>query len=438
MKSKYRLLAGIAILWIGLLQPVEAQKASKQIGDLINQSDWFRLEEEYPKVTGQIRSVTVKALSEVMIGAYFNKPEETILLIDSLLEYHQEDLGFPNVSSMVALRGKLQGEIGQYAQSADGLHDFLNQIQAFAKKEDFPSHQQIADYYNVLRNEAAPLIVRPDQDSEIPMTIEEAGRGVLMFVPVRIHGKNYRFIFDTGAGSTFISKRLADEIGIRIIRDSLHIAGAFATGTGKSGILDSMEVGDIVFKNAVVTIADPNPAVDTVYQVDAVLGTDFMRLVGQVDIYPVDKKVVFPVKKSLLPDTGRNMWLYDGGLRLKVFSGDERLRFVFDTGNVRADMFYPYYQKHKEWIDKEGVKETISGGGFGGVRTFEVLRLPSIPMRLGDTSFQLKNIQVECNASDAESYQNGEDGSLGMDFINLFRRITINFDSMYLDVEKDN
>jgi len=92
----------------------------------------------------------------------------------------------------------------------------------------------------------------------------------------------------------------------------------------------------------------------------------------------------------------------------------------------------------KQWIDKEGVKETISGGGFGGVRTFEVLRLPSIPMRLGDTSFQLKNIQVECNASDAESYQNGEDGSLGMDFINLFRRITINFDSMYLDVEKDN
>lgn len=438
MKSKYRLLAGIAILWIGLLQPVEAQKASKQIGDLINQSDWFRLEEEYPKVTGQIRSVAVKALSEVMIGAYFNKPEETIQLIDSLLEYHQEDLGFPNVSSIVALRGKLQGEIGLYAQSADGLYDFLNQIQAFAKKEDFPSHQQIADYYNVLRNEATPLIVRPDQDSEIPMTIEEAGRGVLMFVPVRIHGKNYRFIFDTGAGSTFISKRLADEIGIRIIRDSLHIAGAFATGTGKSGILDSMEVGGIVFKNAVVTIADPNPAVDTVYQVDAVLGTDFMRLVGQVDIYPVDKKVVFPVKKSSLPDTGRNMWLYDGGLRLKVFSDDERLRFVFDTGNVRADMFYPYYQKHKEWIDKEGVKETISGGGFGGVRTFEVLRLPSIPMRLGDTSFELKNIQVECNASDTGSYQGDEDGSLGMDFINLFRRITINFDSMFLAVEKGN
>ncbi len=429
----------ISVLLMLLFSVVSyAQDADQRIGDLINQCDWFRLEEEYPKVADQIQSVAVKALSEVMIGCYFNKPEETILLIDSLLQHHQEDLGFPNVSSLVGLRGKLQGEIGLYAQCADGMYDFLNQIQAFAKKEDFPSHQQMADYYNVLHDEAAPVVTRPDQDTEIPMTIEEAGRGVLMFVPVRIQNKTYKFIFDTGAGSTFLSKRLADEIGIRIVRDSLHIAGAFAVGTGKSGILDSMEVGDIVFKNAIVAISDPNLAVDTVYQVDAVLGTDFMRLVGQMDIYPQDKKIVFPVKKTSLPDTGRNMWLYDGGLRLKAFSGDERLRLVFDTGNVRADMFYPYYQKHKKWIDKEGVKETISGGGFGGVRTLDVFRVQSIPMRLGNTSFEMKNIQVEYTEPGTDSFQNSEDGSLGMDFINLFHRITINLDSMYLDVEKDN
>lgn len=426
----------ILILFLLMSVASQAQDADQRIGDLINQGDWFCLEEEYPKVAGQIQSVAVKALSEVMIGTYFNKPEKTISLIDSLLSHHQEELGFSNVSSLVALRGKLQGEVGRYAESADGLYDFLNQIEAFAKRDDFPSHQQLADYYNVLRNEAAPSIVRPDQDTEIPLSIEKAGRGVLMFVPVAIKGKTYQFIFDTGAGSTFVSKRLADEIGIRIVRDSLHIAGAFATGTGKSGILDSMMIGDIVFKNPIITIADPNPAVDTVYQVDAVLGIDFMRLVGQVDIYLQDKKIIFPVKRSTLPGNSRNMWLYDGGLRLKVFSGDERLRFVFDTGNVRADMFYPYYQRHKELIEKEGVKESITGGGFGGVRTVEVFRVPSIPLRLGDTSFEMENIQVEYKAPGPESFQGGEDGSLGMDFINLFRRITLNIDSMYLEVEK--
>lgn len=426
----------ILILFLLIAFTSSAQDADQRIGDLINQCDWFRLEEEYPKVADQIESVAVKALSEVMIGVYFNKPEETISLIDSLLVHHQDDLGFTNVSSIVALRGKMQGELGKYAESADGLYDFLNQIEAFAKRGDFPAHQQLADYYDVLRNEVAPSVVRPNRDTEIPLTIEKAGRGVLMFVPVTINGKTYQFIFDTGAGSTFVSKRFADEIGIRIIRDSLHIEGAFAHGTGKSGMLDSMIVGDIVFKNAVVTIANPNPAVDTVYQVDAVLGADFMRLVGQIDIYPQDKKVVFPVKRSSIPESGRNMWLYDGALRLKVFSGDERLRFVFDTGNVRADMFFPYYQRHIEWIEKEGVKESITSGGFGGIRTLDVYTMQSIPLRLGDTSFEMENIQVECEPPGPESFQKGEDGSFGMDFIKLFRKITINIDSMYLEVER--
>lgn len=47
------------------------------------------------------------------------------------------------------------------------------------------------------------------------------------------------------------------------------------------------------------------------------------------------------------------MWMYDGGLRLKVFSGEGRLRFVFDTGNVRADMFYPYYQNIRNGLIKK-------------------------------------------------------------------------------------
>ena len=37
-----------------------------------------------------------------------------------------------------------------------------------------------------------------------------------------------------------------------------------------------------------------------------------------------------------------------------------------------------------------------------------------------------------------DGFQNEEDGSLGMDFINLFHRVTINLESMYLNVEKDN
>ena len=413
---------------------VHAQDADQLIGDLINQRDWFRLEEEYPKVADSLQSVAVKGLSEVMIGIYFNKPEETIYLIDSLVAYHQDDLGFPNVSSLVILRSKLLGETGRYARSADDLYRFLNQIESFANRKDFPFHQQLADYYNVLRNEAAPSITRPGKDTEVPMTIEKAGRGVLMFIPVQIHGKEYKFIFDTGAGSTFLSKRFAEDMGVRIVRDSLFIQGAIGTDMGKGGILDSLTIGDITFKNTFVTIANPNPAVDTVYQVDAVLGTDFMRLVGEVNIYPKEGRIVFPVNKSPLPAYGRNLWFYDGGIRLKAFSGDECLRFILDTGDVRASLFSTYYDKHKQFVEQTGIKDTISSGGFGGVRRYEVFRLKSFPLRVGDASFEIPNMPVEVSAVSLQTRE-GESGSLGMDFIQQFDRIIINLDNTYLSVE---
>lgn len=268
------------------------------------------------------------------------------------------------------------------------------------------------------------------------MTIEKAGRGVLMFVPVQIGGKEYRFIFDTGAGSTFVSQRFADEIGVRIISDSTMINNSMEGGAyGKSGIIDSMNIGDITFKNPILTISPLNPAVDSVYQVDAVLGADFMRLVGEVNIYPHQGKIVFPVKQTPLPSTGKNMLLLNGGMRLRLYSGKERLNFVFDTGNVRGDLFNAYYAKHKERIEKEGVKDTILVGGFGFVDNREILRLKSVPMRIGDTSFYMESISVEFDGNDQGIDKTGEDGALGMDFIQLFGKIVINFKDMFVDVD---
>lgn len=408
----------------------------QKLGDLLNASDWFALAEEYPKVKDKVQSIAIKGLSEVVLGRHFNKPEETIKLIDSLLMHHQNDLGFDNSCNLVAIKCELLGQMGLYAQSVGEMNAFLNQIEALGKKGEFPSHQSIADFYEKRREVAVPEIIRSGRDTEVSMTIEKAGRGVLMFVPVQIGGKEYRFIFDTGAGSTFVSQRFADEIGVRIISDSTMINNSMEGGAyGKSGIIDSMNIGDITFKNPILTISPLNPAVDSVYQVDAVLGADFMRLVGEVNIYPHQGKIVFPVKQTPLPSTGKNMLLLNGGMRLRLYSGKERLNFVFDTGNVRGDLFNAYYAKHKERIEKEGVKDTILVGGFGFVDNREILRLKSVPMRIGDTSFYMESISVEFDGNDQGIDKTGEDGALGMDFIQLFGKIVINFKDMFVDVD---
>ncbi len=430
MKLKNSLVALFLIFSIGV---VKAQEADQRIGNLINQSDWFGLEEEYPELKIKMKSEMLKLLSESMINRYFYNPGKAVLLIDSLLKYHQQELGFEASCNMVILKSQILGEEGHYTESADNATGFLDQIKAFSAIENFPAHVVIAKHYSKLRNEHQPEIIRPDTDTEVPLFIEKAGKGVLMFIPVTVRGKVYRFIFDTGAGSTFVSERFANEVGLRIVQDSLKITGV-ETGIGKMGTIDSLMIGDILFKHPMITIAPPNPAVDTVYRVDAVLGLDFIKRIGETQIFPGKRKIVFPVNQSALPETGRNLLIQDGQPHLKVYAKNERLFFHFDTGNSSADLYVPYYLKHKDQIEAQGTKEVIRGGGFGGIRYVDGYRLPNVALKIGTTGFELTNIAVTTGVTG--DFQQKEDGSLGMDFIQSFQKVTINFDKMFVDVEK--
>lgn len=254
-----------------------------------------------------------------------------------------------------------------------------------------------------------------------------------MFVPVSVHNKTYQLIFDTGSSSSVVSEGLAKEMGLRTVRDSMNIAGV-GNGTGKCGTVDSIMVGDIAFRHPIFMIIPSNQNVDTVFRVDAVLGLDFFRMVGETQIYPHEGKVCFPVQQTDLPPTGRNLMLEDGQSYLKAYSGDERLVFHFDTGNVRADLFTPYYLRHKEMIDRDGVKDSYRGGGFGGMQTVNVIRLAHVPLTVSGVNFYIANIPVSSEA--VTKVQKKEDGSMGMDFINQFKKITINYDKMFMTVEK--
>lgn len=413
---------------------LKAQESADQriIGHL-NQNSWFALEEDYPKLKSQIQTPVLKGLSEVMINLRFNQPERALAGIDSLLINCQNDLGFSNICSMVLFKSKVLGEQGYYAKSADNLQRFLDQITTATKKEDFAYQIALAKYYNQVRNEQKPEIIRPNTDTEIPMTIKKVGRGVLMFVPVTIHGKTYPFILDSGASSSVVSERFAKEVGFRTVRDTMNLAGV-GTGIGKCGTVDSLTVGNITFKHPIVIITPSNPEVDTVYQVDAVLGLDFIRMVGETQIFPHKGKIRFPIQQTALPKTGRNLMLDDGQSYLKAYSENEQLIFHFDTGNVKSDLFTPYYLRHKERIDRDGVKESYRGGGFGGMHTVNVLQLAHVPLTVSGVTFDLSDAPVSTEA--VTKVQKKEDGSMGMDFINLFQKITINYDKMFITVEK--
>lgn len=311
-----------------------------------------------------------------------------------------------------------------------------------AEQGMYKSLEGICYFYDQLKNIPAPGITCPQEDIIIPVDIEKVKlptsiepkgwRGTTILIPVTINGKTYQFIFDTGAGTSYMSQRMAKETGVRILSDSLEINSNLPGAmTGYFGTLENMQIGSITFHNSLITIAPPN-AFDSIMIVDAVLGMDFIGLFDEVRIYPKDKKIVFPKSSTPLPSYGRNLMKVDRALKLKAQANGETLMLHFDTGNSTAGLFYQYYEKHKAEFESIGKKEKITGGGFNHVVTKDILRLPSFDMEIGDATAHLKNLAVDItpNGIPAE-----DDGNIGMDMINQFDCVTINLKDMFLKLE---
>lgn len=431
------------LLTILVSVPAFSQSADERIGAFLNQADWFGLEKNYPILKDSMQADFLKLMSEALIGYYFNRPDEALQSIHKLLVNHQAEIGGQNALNMAILACQIDGLKGNYATAAQNSRSIMEQLkQQNAEQGMYKSLEGICYFYDQLKNIPAPGITCPQEDIIIPVDIEKVKlptsiepkgwRGTTILIPVTINGKTYQFIFDTGAGTSYMSQRMAKETGVRILSDSLiinsNLPGAM---TGNFGTLENMQIGSITFHNSLITIAPPNEF-DSIMIVDAVLGMDFIGLFDEVRIYPKDKKIVFPKSSTPLPSYGRNLMKVDRALKLKAQANGETLMLHFDTGNSTAGLFYQYYEKHKAEFESIGKKEKITGGGFNHVVTKDILRLPSFDMEIGDATAHLKNLAVDItpNGIPAE-----DDGNIGMDMINQFDCVTINLKDMFLKLE---
>lgn len=434
----------VIVLLIFVSIPALSQNADERIGALINQADWFGLEETYPVLKDSMQVDFLKLMSEIMIAHYFNRPNEATDGIKKLLTKHQPEIGAANSLNMAILSCQIEGLKGNYAAAAQQAQGIINQIKTQGGSEDsYQGVNGVFNFYNHLKDIPAPSITRPERDMSVPIRIEKVKlptnidskgwRGTHILIPVTVHGKTYRFIFDTGAGTSFMSARFARELGVRVLNDSLpinrNLAGAMS---GKMGVLDSLQIGSMTFRYPLITIAPPN-ALDTVAKIDAILGMDFISLFEEFRIYPKEGKIIFPASATPLPASGRNLLLSDRAMKVKAFAGGEMLKLLFDTGCTTAGLYYQYYQKHQAELDAVGKREKSTGGGFNIVMTKEVLRLPSFRLEIGNTPVTLQNLSADITEEGIQTP--GDDGIVGMDMVNLFDCVTVNLKDMFLKLE---
>ena len=423
------------------LLTAEAQVADGRVAELIGAGDWFALEREYPALKDSVQDSTLRLMAETLTAAYFNRDDEAVSLIDTLVANHQAEIGFGNTMSMLIIQSAVEKRRGNYAKAFDKLGSFISQVKAQAPQADISQAEVYYNMYKHLRNYERASLSRPHGDVTVELMLERQRRndndtsyvGYSMYMPVSINGKRYKALIDTGCANTLCPGSIAEELGITAQADTTTLIGV---GTVKAATctIDSINIGAMTMRNALTTIVTDGDMDDTAgRQYDMIIGLDFLKLCGEAQFYPKEGKIVFPERCTPLPRTGHNLLLTEAdNLRLEAYADGERCRFFLDTGNSITALSLKYYGRHKDEIDRTARKVTRKGGGigFGGMLT--TLKTQPLTLSTGGADVTLEHVAVPlANLAPIQI----DDGNVGVNLIQDCRKATLNLKDLFLKIE---
>jgi hypothetical protein len=277
-------------------------------------------------------------------------------MLGELLTKHQEEIGTQSALNFALLRLQLIGEQGRYAEAADGIQRIIEQLESAGVTETQSLHTMYA-HYNILREYAPLTILRPEHDVNVPFRLIEPNvskreewmrggkksyKGNLMTVPVTIHGMEHPYIFDTGAGATFLFENTAKELGLTILQDTVTIN---ESQKGLRAYIDSLQIGEMTIRNVVAYVGFSD-AIDTLIDgMDAILGMDIIASIGETQILMDKQQLVFPLHFIPMQQDTKNNLLINGSLLLRTKKDSIPLTFQFDTGCSTAELYEGYYSK---------------------------------------------------------------------------------------------
>ena len=418
----------IAILF-GYTSVYSQTLADVKMGEVLNNGDLFQIREQYPILKDSVSIEMLNLVSEAQLGIGFNQLERAGVALDSLLQFHQAELGAETSIGMAALRAMNLLNLGLYSQAGKAGEDLVTALKDAVPFESLYSFIFIERMGKALSDFPKSFLERPLHDVTVPMRCDSVGRGYHFYIPVEVNGITKDYIFDTGCSfGNFVSEKYAEEVGLKVLADSIPVSG-MEIGFVKLAIADSLKIGELVYHNPIFMIAPPDNEVDSVFAFDGVLGYHFIRDVKEVIIDNESESFVFPYQIS---DGEPNMFLSSNTPNVRIEYDGEAFDMIFDTGNVKSDLGNKFAETFPDAI--EGLAEqATSRGGFGGISQTKAVVLPEFRFEVAGSTVKLCDTEVIKNT---ESGSQLFSGSLGADFVLSFKRLVINYQSMFICGEK--
>ena len=422
------ILTCIALLWMGHVNANAQSTADSELAEMLNNGDMLRLNARYPQLKDSLQVPMLARLAEANLYTSFNQLDKAETAMADLFAHHQQELDAQTQIGMSALRAMNFLNLGQYAVGGE-----IGEALVSALKEQVPFEQLYSLVFierigKALAYYPVPFISRPAATQSVPMRIDSVGRGQHLLIPVQVNGITREFIFDTGCSfGNFVSEAYAQEVGLDIVSDSIPVSGT-QIGYVKLGVADSLCVGNIVYHHPVFLIAPPNEAMDSVFTFDGVLGYHFIRDAKEIILDFENRCLTFPEKPS---EEESNMYLSSNTPKVRIFYQHQPIDITLDSGNVKSDLGAWFKARFPETIPHDAQEQPLKRGGFGGIESFTGYVLPEITFQLGETPFTLRQVEVV-----KETDNRLASGSLGADFLQSFKRITISYGKMFVKGER--
>lgn len=316
------------------------------------------------------------------------------------------------------------GKLFEYKEAYRAISEMINKYSNLVtteKSEDLKNTELI--WSSLARQPPQVMIIKDNTD--IKMKRDKEGLANLTVT----HGTDsVDFIFDTGANLSTITESTAKKLQVTIVGSGIDVASVTGKNIkSKIGICPLINIGNITVENAVFLVfPDSALAIPQIqFQINGIIGFPVIEAMKEVQITQNNEFIV-PAQRTT--HHIQNMAL-DFLTPIICLDGDS---YTFDTGADYTMLYELYFRKYKKQIEGNYKKLDLRFAGAGGDRIEKGYKIPFKAMVEGKP-FIIDSVMVfSKNIKETENYFYG---NIGQDLIKQFKKMTLNFESMFIRFE---
>ncbi|HEX2867908.1 MAG TPA: pepsin/retropepsin-like aspartic protease family protein [Ignavibacteriales bacterium] len=394
---------------------------------LFESKRYFELRDALEKETSE--DIPIILFLKGAVSNKFNQLDRSISYIRKYLKKTGGNLSAEYMTESYDILADNYVKSYQYKKAAESYQVILDRFTSFLDEGKIEDIKNSLRLWNAFRG-VPPQSVSLKGDTRLKTEKDKVG---LTNIPVEINGRKLKFIFDTGAGISSITKSYARMLHFRIVDDSIAVSSfTGSTVYASLGIAPIVKIGNAVIKNSVFLIFNDNdlsvPSLG--YQCNGIIGFPVIESLGEVTLTK-SGSLIIPEKAGR--HFVQNMCL--AGLSpiiLGEFNG-RKLSFNLDTGARSSILYQSFFQNYEQSVKENSEIQTKELAGAGGSKKLTVYRLKNFNINISGRNAGLDQVTVltePLNENNLYFY-----GNLGQDIIGQFDRMTLNFETMSLILE---